>query len=172
MKKHHKNNQGYSLVELIVVIAIISVLAGLSMVGLHWIQGKPALKCAHMIKSSLCESQALSMAKYETAILIRRNEEGKLELRQSHRDTKADEECVVSVVEIGNSDVDVSFVTDSGEEYEIDETQSLTLFFNRMTGGFLPLENTSEYCYEIHVSKAGTEKIVELAPLTGSISLK
>lgn len=165
-----ENNQGFSLVELLVVIAIIGILFGIGVVGFRWIEGKPALKCAHMITSSLQESQAISMEKYETAIQIRRTPNGNLELCQVYKDT-ADAEPVSTTIEIGDANIDLVFITDAGE-YEISSTQSLTLFFNRTTGGLLPLDNLSEYCVQIEISKAGTKKTIQIAPLTGSISLK
>lgn len=166
-----KNNKGFSLVELLVVIAIIGVLTGIGVVSIRWIQGKPALQCAHMITSSLYESQSIAMAKYETAILIRRNADAKLELCQSYRET-IDAEPVVTVTEIGNQDIEVTFTTESGAEYEISDTQYLTLYFNRTTGGCQPLEDINEYCTEISVAKGGTKKLIQIAPLTGNITLK
>lgn len=57
------NNYGYTLVELIVVIAIMSILAGGAALGLSLIFSKDAAKCATRLNDALYETRMNSMSR-------------------------------------------------------------------------------------------------------------
>ena len=57
------NNKGFSLIELIVIIAIMGVLVGGASLGISLVFSKDAMKCATRLNDSIYEARANSMYK-------------------------------------------------------------------------------------------------------------
>ena len=57
------NNKGFSLIELIVIIAIMGVLVGGASLGIGLVFSKDALKCATRLNDSIYDARANSMYK-------------------------------------------------------------------------------------------------------------
>jgi len=60
-----RKNGGYSLIELIVIIAILGIIAVGSIIGLGMINGKPADQCANALKMTLTSHRLSTMGKNE-----------------------------------------------------------------------------------------------------------
>jgi prepilin-type N-terminal cleavage/methylation domain-containing protein len=58
-----KNNAGFSLVELVVVIAIIAILSGIGLYGVGQIWGYRARQCAKQVESSLTAAKVTTLGK-------------------------------------------------------------------------------------------------------------
>lgn len=61
--KNKLNNEGYSLIEVIVVIAIMAIMTGLVSLGISYAFSKDAARCAASINDALTEVRMLSMTK-------------------------------------------------------------------------------------------------------------
>ena len=57
------NNKGFSLIELIVIIAIMGVLVGGAILGIGLVFSKDAMKCATRLNDSIYDARANSMYK-------------------------------------------------------------------------------------------------------------
>ena len=57
------NNKGFSLIELIVIIAIMGVLVGGASLGIGLVFSKDAMKCATRLNDSIYDARANSMYK-------------------------------------------------------------------------------------------------------------
>ena len=71
MHKKNQNNSGYTLVELIVVIAIMSIFVGGMSLGVNLLFSKDASRCATRLNDALYEARMNSMSKvgnYELVI--------------------------------------------------------------------------------------------------------
>lgn len=66
MKK--KDNRGVSLVELIIVIAIMSIIIGMTGYGLSLVSNKPVDECAKKIEMALNRNRTNAMGKKEAYI--------------------------------------------------------------------------------------------------------
>lgn len=58
-----KNNKGYSLIEMITVIAILSIMVGGMTFGVSLVFSKDAFKCATAINDAVYDARAISMTK-------------------------------------------------------------------------------------------------------------
>ena len=65
-----QENKGFSLVELIVVIAIMTILTGLISAGIGMAVSKPADECIDKLKASLQSIRVTSMGKFDAHIEI------------------------------------------------------------------------------------------------------
>lgn len=170
-----RDNRGWTLVEIIIVVAIISIILGISGYGLNLINGKPAEKCARKIVSILQDSRTVAQGKYQVTCQISENvSTGEIVMTRticnSHADFLAGTVTVDTEV-IGERDVTVEYTLDDGTgiSYSVNTTP-LVLTYERATGGFLPILPAA-YCNQIVVTKASTVRTIELVPPTGRVSM-
>jgi len=168
-------NSGFSLVEIIIVLAIISVLAGTVSYGLSFSSGKPAEECAQKVVSVLQHARTTTMGKYKVTIQIKKNAAGLISIEQSVYRSQAD--YINGTPDITETTVGakgVSFeYSSNGTDYiqlGVGEGDALKLEFSRSTGA-LKENETGAYWQYFRISKAHTVKNVEIVPLTGRIGL-
>lgn len=161
-----KDNRGISLVEIIIVIAIMTVVGGAMFYGVGMISGKPAQKCAQKIVFSLDRHRTTAMGKMDSSYTLR--VDGDQIVLDEYIKTSATESSNTTVP-VGSSGVTVKY-TCGGTEKDL-ASESLVLGFERGSGAFRK-QADGTYCTEIKVSKAGTEYIIDLVPLTGKVSIR
>lgn len=167
MRKLIKNNKGYSLVELIIVIAIIAVLG----LGATWsialIFGANAKTCANDIVGAISECKIMTMTKGKgnVRLLIYRDGEGgtiysELQTRENNtaswktendgREKVGASRCAVGTSE-GTEDIPTS--RDTAWEF----------YFDRSTGKLMDTTTVSE----IHVLGGSKHYCIKIEKLTG-----
>lgn len=168
-----KDNRGFSLVELIIVMAIMALLAGGTLIGIGMVSGKPAEECASKIHSSLQGNRITAMGKYSSSISFYVNTDGSIYMMETINGADS------APVKIGDSGVKVQYrVTGDGAEEWHDlgsSSDPLIISYNRSTGAFNDLEAMGlddKYCLEIKCSKANKVKVITLYHLTGKTSLE
>ena len=172
--KVRQDNEGFSFVEIIIVVAILSVVMGVAGLGLGLINGKPAQECAQKITSQIQECRNATLGKFKTTFTLHRNAENEVVVTKTiQEDVSGTTKQEVTVV--GESDVKVEYCDDSaGTTYqEVTQTSTLTFDFDRSSGSFLPV-NVAEnkYCHYIRVSKADKTYVIHLYPLTGKVKME
>lgn len=165
-----KNNKGFSIIEMLVVIAIIAVLAGVGIFGFSFLQGRGADRAARKIVALLEETQAMSMVKYDNSFLLQIDQDGFITIKQIYKTTEEDNEEIFET-KLDDSGVIISYET-SSELVTLKEGQQLALSFKRASGEFDYIAGTNDYCYEIYLEKGGTRKHISLTPKTGKISVE
>ncbi len=172
------NNKAFSLIELIVVIAILSVLAGVSAIGIGLVSGKPAESCANKLVSAIQSNRITAMGKMDARLEIYEDGNG-IWIREVI--TEVGEPDKVTTVRIGDKGVRLEFqITGDAADFWRpigDAGHPLILHFNRSSGAFqdLSLMGASyegKYCVAIRSSKARTVKRISLTYLTGKIALE
>jgi len=165
--KLRQDNRGISLVEIIMVVAIMAIVGGGLYIGINAISDKPSQQCAEKLVQSLNRHRTTAMGKKST----------------SYKLTVEDERIVVyetvegsttGPVPISDRTVDV-YYTIAGTETKLSAAAPLTLEFKRGSGGFEKVAGKGDYCTQLRVirgDKANTEYIVELSSLTGKVNIK
>lgn len=71
-----KDNRGFSLVEMVVIIAIIAILGGVVGYGLNLVSGKPVTQCARQMQILLEQNRTVAMGKESCYVVIYKTSEG------------------------------------------------------------------------------------------------
>lgn len=161
-----KKNSGYTLVELIVVIAIMAVMAGSSVIAFASLRTYRAKTAKDEICNSLKETRTQAMAKQTEWMEIYEDSDGLLRIRHSYNgnDTRLGGYLHISYT-----------VEGAAAETEITGTNTLILTYDRATGGFEGIKTSTTadangklpnmmsgssvvYCRTIHVQNQAKNK--------------
>lgn len=157
------DNQGTSIMELIVVLAIMAVLLGTATNIVGYLSGKQARQCAYKMDALLVETRMETMSKStgekDSVYLTFKNDDGKIYAVQI---IKGNERSSL----IG-SDVSIKTKDVKGNETELINGASVNVYFNRATGA---LYDENGNCCEIRISQGSTTYVVSIVPTTGKIS--
>lgn len=162
-----KRNEGFSLVELIVVIAILAVLSTVAVVGIGMVSGWRMNRCAAFLDGGLKETRTDALSREAAYLTISCDENGNYYMEATRHQKE----------KIAGSPITIVYVTDAqtGEE-EITPEHPLILSYDRASGAFLPIlewdadsgtyvpkrtgegaDVTSVYCTSIQI-RMGAEK--------------
>lgn len=155
------DNKGVSLVELIIVVAIIALFTGVAGYGLSLSSGKAADECARKLAASIQHARTASMGKNKTTIKVWKDAEGvwtQEVITMADKDTGGAAAAVEQdKVKVGAKNVDISGGM-LGTELE----------FDRSSGA---LKNGSgEITFTI--SKASKTYTVKIVALTGRVTVE
>lgn len=163
------NNKGFSLVELIIVVAIISLFTGIAGYGISLSSGKAADECAQKLASSIQRARTSSMGKNETKIEISKDEDGvwaQETVTLADKDTGgAGADVPQEKVKVGAKNLNVKF---NGSV--LSEGDVVKLEFDRSSGALKGYDSTAELLFVI--SKASKERKVKIVPLTGKVTVE
>ena len=173
-----KNNKGFSLVELIIVIAILSVLTGASVVGLGYLYSTNVKSSVKKLDSDLQKVQSYTVSKSTE------NKKIGLVLKKTGSGWYVQYKGIpnMSDDEIGKKNLKVYYMDDSGSGWQ-QVTSGLTVYFDRATGGLLELvdasdADTGKYLKKIRLTIADdiTDDskccTIEISKVTGKTTVK
>lgn len=178
-------NAGFSLVELVVVLAIMAILTA---VGLNWfglIPGTQVKGCAEDLELALDQARTDALS-YKTAYL-----ELYVTSDGVFVDTYVDKGkgLICTTEQVGKAGVGILYRIGSGTDYETlavsngTTTDRLRIAYSRTSGGFEKCAlyegtsggtstvktNYSSYCSTIRIYKGSSERELHLVELTGKI---
>lgn len=155
-----KDNRGYSLVELIVVIAIILILSTAGVLGFSSVSGKPAEQCASELKGAILANRTVSLGKKDAKLVISMQPDG-VHVTESYTLPSG---AHSSDKVIAPNTVDLTFSTNDSVYTAVDAT-GIEIEFDRSTGS---LKNQTTDIY-FRASKAGKSYKVTVYQLTGKV---
>lgn len=160
-----KDNKGYSLIELVVVILILSIVVGVSIIGLGMINGKPADQCANSLDMSFASHRVSAMGKVydesKTYLLVRRGADDCIYVTEMV-------EGAGNELKVCNKGVTFTYTRRNGTSGSLaNPGDSLKFCFDRSTGAL----KLGADIQTINISKANREYSIELYNLTGKARL-
>lgn len=171
--KRDIDNRGMSLVEMIIVVAIMAVILGIAGLGLGVISGKPAEKCAQKLTTGLQTCRTVTMGKYAaTCYVYRDSVTQEIKLKQEIQKSSADGIEILNDEVVGEAGVTLKLIYSDGTQGYLDSATIATFGFNRGTGALEDKTGTGVYCTQLEVSKGNTTRTVKIVPLTGRITLE
>ena len=163
-----KKNGGFSIVELVIVVAIIGILIAVGMGSISYNQRLKAQECAEKITALIEECKLISTSKYETSLIIQNNGSGEIEAVESIKPS-AEESASQTISIVGDTSVTISYETTSGGTGNLSEGGSFTINFDRVTGAF---DTKNDNIAVIYVEKGGVTKTITLESKTGKVSIE
>ncbi len=169
-----KDNRGLSLVELIIVMAIIAVIAGAASIGVGLITGRPADKCASRLQTVMQNNRITTMGKLDASMRIYMDAAGCIYVDELIKVNESTTNTVTT--QVGAAGVVLQYKITGEDAYrELTPGTVLLLSFDRSSGAFKDLTAMGlpgHYCEEIKIVKGNRTKILRLSYLTGKISLE
>lgn len=169
-----KENKGFTLMELIIAIAILGILSGVFIQAVSYIQYGNVKKCVGQIDSALDKIQLEAMSKEKTPYLyIYNNEKGYFMVISTRKNLSYSELSAAGGTKLANSSISVKVsgkrvvevdgtVTELAGQRELSGTEYLRLGFKKSTGAFLE----DSFCTAVKVEGRG-ENTLYLVEGTG-----
>lgn len=175
MKK--KDNRGMSLVEIILVIALMMVIAGITGYGLSLIGQKPVEECARKVEIALNQNRTNSMGKVSARLEFSMTD-NRVTVQEFSRSARESDERAGTVAVIGAADVKLRFVYKNAEGAEtivlLENVEGgiEKVSFKRDSGSVVEKEG-GLVLDRIEVYKGeGYVKTVSIDKLTGKVTLQ
>lgn len=176
MKQLNHDNRGFSLVEVIMVVAILSIMAGVIGYSFNLTNGKPAEQCAKRLASAISHGRTATMGKYRNTITVSKNADGNLIVTEDTLVLAKDEEHGISddvtsqrFSMVGGKDVKVEYKIGTGDYQEL-TTESIVLRYDSGSGAMKKTAPGDAYYTGFKISKADKTWYVKLETLTGRVS--
>lgn len=159
-------NKGISLVEMVVILAILSVVTVASLIGLKLITEKPVDACGECIANSIEELRTITMGKESCEGEISVDSEGVVWFKETVDSTAK------PAKKVGASGLTLTATFQNGATCVIDSSNPLTIEFKRETGGLKEDPGAGrDYLKEISISKGSKEVKVTIGRIAGKVAL-
>lgn len=167
-----RNNRGYSLVELIVVIAIMAVLTGFVVLSVGMISTKKAKQCRDELESKLEYVRTVTMSKNATVANIYKNGDNEYVLKMKTTLNGVDSETEYVLDGEGCT---MRYSKEASAVYsetlpEVDDT-GIVIEFDRASGA-IKTDASGECIRHIYVTKGNKTYGIKFYPETGKMELE
>ena len=177
-----RNNKGYTLVELIIVIAILTIIAGIASIGLSSVLGTKVTQCTENIKNVINKVRISTMGREEVTLRFYQGSDDKyyaeVKTKKKELGSSTSEETTTEMV--GKSGIDVKFTTDSTVTDPTDSSvetlsyakgNAINISFDRSSGQF-KLDGSGKCVRRIWVIKNSRIRAIVLYQETGKVDIE
>ena len=170
-KKENDNshyNGGYSLVELIVVIGIMSVMIGLLSLGVSVMFSRDAQSAAMIIDDAMSEARMYSMSKAGTTeLLIHTTATASKDNTVTITTTKADGTSESKQYTIDKNVLISAVQTNGSGSWTGGSGSDISIIFDKSNGSVKSVDGTADGVYVFTVTSSSKTAIVNLIAVTG-----
>lgn len=170
--RNRKNlgNQGFSLIELIVVVTIIVIATAAFTIGISAVTNKSVVQCAKKLQIALESNRTTTMGKKSASVSFYLDSDGNVYAKETVNGVAE------NAVQIGNNSVVVTYVLGSGTTAENKNlnTTAFAIEFERASGSLKPDTTSGKYVSEFIVTNTSGSKTlhVKIDKLTGRVSVE
>lgn len=171
MSRENTQNKGFSVLEVVIVIAVIAILGSVSLFMLNSVPNRKVANCAENIMVQVEQTRTSAISFQNASIVILKKADG-VYLKQNvtkNNTTQSTE------TKIGDADIKVEYKIPPSAAYtELTASNELEICFNRSTGSFENSElngaDAGQACSGIRVSKGDYAIELKLSKITGKIT--
>lgn len=140
-----QKNKGFTLVEMVITVAIFAILLGILVPSLNSILGFRTQRAANSIASALDKTKIEASNRLVGEMKLEKLDDGYYISYYLDRGKVGSESNVEQdqAEKIAPARTLISYVTDNNETYQMETGDSIVLTYDRATGGFLPLQETT-----------------------------
>jgi prepilin-type N-terminal cleavage/methylation domain-containing protein len=160
------NNRGFSLIELIVVMAIMVVLAGSLLTISGILNGRQAKQCRDELFSKLDGVRTTTMGKRTATAKVQKKTKGYALVVTTTVDGSPAEDKTYN---LASSEVKLYYSVNSDGSDRQEITSDLTIEFDRASGALKALSGGTTYVRHIYAEQNGKVYGIKLYPETGKI---
>ena len=137
-----QKNKGFTLVEMVITVAIFAILLGILVPSLNSILGFRAQRAANSIASALDKTKIEASNRLVGEMKLEKLDDGYYISYYLDRGKDGSESNVEQdqAEKIAPARTLISYVTDNNETHQMKTGDSIVLTYDRATGGFLPLQ--------------------------------
>ena len=164
------NNKGYSLLEAIVIIAILGVLAGFMATSSGLFDGRRVKACADSVSSLLDKVRLANLGKDEVTLTIYKDTNQAIKAKIVTKIMSSNRSITEKtfIEDVSNDNVEMSYSTDiSGSAENPAGAAGMVFNFNRNTGAIKDTSPNGIQC--IILRKGNAEKKIKIYAATGKI---
>ena len=140
-----QKNKGFTLIEMVITVAIFAILLGILVPSLNSILGFRAQRAANSIASALDKTKIEASNRLVGEMKLEKLDDGYYISYYLDRGKVGTESNVEQdqAEKIAPARTLISYVTDDNETHQMKTGDSIVLTYDRATGGFLPLQETT-----------------------------
>lgn len=164
------NNKGYSLLEAIVIIAILGVLTGFMATSSGLFDGRRVKACADSVSSLLDKVRLANLGKDEVTLTIYKDTDKAIKAKIVTKIMSSNRSITEKtfIEDVSNDNVEMSYSTDiSGSAENPAGAAGMVFNFNRNTGAIKDTSPNGIQC--IILRKGNAEKKIKIYAATGKI---
>lgn len=163
------NNKGYSLLEAIVIIAILGVLTGFMATSSGLFDGRRVKACADSVSSLLDKVRLANLGKDEVTLTIYKDTDQAIKAKIVTKIMSRNDSIEKTFIEdVSDDNVEMSYSTDiSGSAENPAGAAGMVFNFNRNTGAIKDTSPNGIQC--IILRKGNAEKKIKIYAATGKI---
>lgn len=178
-----RDNKGFTLIELIIVIAIMAVLGGVFVYSFSVVTGQEARQCANNFSAVLDKAKNYALTKsgssdvyLEVSLDSDKGYMARFYIPVSPEDSSSTY-VLMEEQKIGKKAVEVTCTLQNGTSFSITGSNCIRIYYDRVSGAFQEATavigggNEESYCTKIQI-KRGRTYLLTLVPPTGKHTLE